>query len=88
MTAPPDSILSHGEQDVAGHLRQGTSAGEIADVRETSEAAIEQAIERIRDKTSRALVTLVQSPYVEDCARELDAESRHELIETLRRADQ
>lgn len=62
------SILSHGEQDVAGYLREhpDASTAEIAAARGTDEAAVEQAIERIRRKTRRAVVTLSESPFAEE----------------------
>lgn len=88
MTTPPESILSHGEQDVAGHLRQGASPAEIAAARDTSEEAIEKTIHRIREKTGRAFATLARSPFTEEYARELDPDTRRDLIEALRAADQ
>lgn len=80
------SILSHGEQDVAGHLKEGASIPEIADSRGASEQAVEQAIDRIEAKTDRAFATLLQSPFLEDSARTLSTEQRHELMEALDRA--
>lgn len=88
MSAFSDSILSHGEQDVAGHLRHGADIREIAEARGTSEEAVKKAINRIRDKTNRAFATLDQSPFVEECAADLDPAVRRDLIETLEAVDQ
>lgn len=88
MSTFSDSILSHGEQDVAGHLRQGADIRAIAEARGTSEEAVEKAIHRIREKTNRAFATLIQSPFIEECAAELDPADRCDLIETLEAVDQ
>ena len=84
----PESILSHGEQDVAGYLRDHPDAdlAAIAERRGTSEEAVRKAIDRIEAKTRRAFATLSQSPFVEEAAREIDPELRRELIETLEAA--
>lgn len=83
-----ESILSHGEQDVAGHLREGRDVAEIAAARETSEAAVRQSIDRIEEKTRRALVTLLQSPVVADCADELTPAERREIIAAIQVSSQ
>ncbi len=80
------SILSHGEQDVAGHLREGREVSEIAAARETPEAAVRKSVDRIEEKTRRALVTLLQSPVVAECARELTPAERREIIAAMQQA--
>ena len=85
MTESPESILSHGEADVAGYLREGeTDPAAIADSRGVPEEAVRKSIDRIRGKTRRALATLVESPFTEEVAGELDPEEREALIEALR----
>lgn len=73
---------------MAGHLRRGEDIRGIADARGSSEEAVELAIDRIREKTRRAIVTLAQSPFLAECARELDRDTRQEIIETLDSVDQ
>ena len=59
------SILSHGERAVARRRREGQSPAEIADARDTSVEAVEKAVDRIEQKTRRAVATLLQSPDTE-----------------------
>lgn len=87
MAEGPESILSHGERDVAGYLREGADPAEIATARDVSEESVEKAVDRVEEKTRRAIATLVESPFVDDAARELDDETRRELIEAFRNAD-
>lgn len=84
-----DSILSHGERDVAGHLREDPDASidDIAAARGVSANAIEQSVERVRDKTARALHTLAESPFTAEVARGLDDDVRDRLIQALRDAE-
>lgn len=77
------SILSRGERDVAEQLRDGRSVEEIAKARNTSAAGIEKAIDRVREKTERALTTLVESPFTTDVAADLDPETRRALRDAL-----
>lgn len=88
MTEPSvSSILSHGEQDVAGHLKANADIREIADARGTSEAEVEQAVDRIEEKTRRAFATLLQSPFLQDCAVDLTPQQRQTLIGALSNGD-
>lgn len=80
---PSESIFSHGEQDVAGHLREGREVSEIAAARNTSEEAVRKSVDRIEEKTHRALATILQSPVVTECAGELTPAQRHEIISAL-----
>lgn len=86
MTDRPESILSHGERDVAGYLREGADVGEIAAARGTTEASVRETVDRIEEKTRRAAVTLAESPSAEDAAGALDEATRRELLDALRRA--
>lgn len=78
-----DSILSTGEREVAALLREDRSVEEIAAERSTSEAAVEAAVERIREKTARAVATLQQSPFSEAALADLDADERSALRDQL-----
>lgn len=80
---PPRSILSHGERDVARRLRDGQTVAEIADARDTSTDGVEKAIDRIREKTERALTTLAESPFSTDLATDFDLQTRRELRDAL-----
>lgn len=73
------SIFSHEERAVARALAEGTDPVTIADSRDTTVSQVEAAVDRIREKTERAFVTLEQSPFTADLARDLDAE-RHERL--------
>lgn len=77
------SIFSHGERMVAAELRDGTDPVTIADERDTSVSEIEAAVERIREKTERAFVTLAESPFTEDLAADLSPERRDALRAAL-----
>ena len=79
------SILSHGEQDVAGHLRTDPEAtpASIAEALGDTEEAVRQSIDRIRGKTARAFATLAQSPFTAEVAAELDPALRRELLDLL-----
>lgn len=59
----PNSILSHGERAVAELLADGLSTEEIAATRDVSREEVEKSIDRIYEKTERALVTLAESPF-------------------------
>ena len=84
MHEPPESILSHGERDVAGYLRDGADVAEIAAARGSSEESVEKSIDRIREKTRRAFATLQESPFLEEAARDLDGGTRSTLLGALR----
>lgn len=73
------SILSHGEREIAAMLREGRSIETIADERDDPPAVVEKARDRIRQKTDRALVTLLQSPDTEVATADLDPDERAEL---------
>lgn len=87
MTEPFESILSHGERDVAGYLREGTTdPATIAEERGVAEEAVRKSIDRIEGKTRRALATLEESPFAGEVAAEWEAERREALIGALRTA--
>lgn len=75
------SILSSGERDVARRLAAGESVADIADARDQSVETIEKHVDRIREKTERAAVTLAESPFVEEVLADLDEETRATLDE-------
>jgi len=79
------SILSHGEQDVAGYLREHPDAtpAEIAEARGVDEAAVEQAVDRIETKTHRAVVTLAESPFTGEALSSADSSVRKRLLAAL-----
>jgi len=83
MTEGPESILSHGERDVAGYLREGADPEEIADARGVPPESVHKAVDRIESKTRRAFATLAESPFTGDAARDLDAETREVLRDAL-----
>lgn len=83
MTDDTQSIFSHEERVVASALADGTEPVTIAETRNTSIAQVEASIERIREKTDRAFVTLAESPFTADLAYELDPERRAELCAAL-----
>lgn len=76
------SILSRGERDVADRLRAGESVDDIADARDTTAERVAKTIDRIREKTERAFVTLAESPFADEIARGLDPEIRDALPAT------
>lgn len=78
-----DSILSTGERRVADLLADGRSIEEIAETRDQSVDATEQAVERVREKTDRALVTLLESPFTAEAAADLSETDRARLREAL-----
>ncbi|PSQ17192.1 hypothetical protein BRD00_08330 [Halobacteriales archaeon QS_8_69_26] len=80
-----ESILSHSERDVATHLREHPDATpeDVAAARGADPEATEKAVARIREKTDRALATLLQSPFTDEAAADLDPERRAELREAL-----
>lgn len=85
MSDPPSdaSILSHGEREIAAMLDDGHSIEEIATERDASVESIEKATDRIREKTDRALATLLASPFTECAAADLDATARDRLRSKL-----
>lgn len=64
-------------------LADGRSVEEVADARGEPVAATEKAVARIREKTDRALATLLESPFVEEAAADLSEDGRERLIELL-----
>lgn len=80
-TAVMDSILSTEEREVAAALAAGRSVAAVAATRDTSEAAVERAAARIREKTDRALATLLASPFAAEAVTALDADQRADLRE-------
>lgn len=73
------SIFSHEERAVATALADGVDPVTIAKSRDTTVEQVEAAVERIREKTERAFITLEQSPFTADLARNLDPDRRAEL---------
>lgn len=70
------SVLSHGEREVASLVAAGHSVEEVAEARGEPVEAVEKAVDRIHQKTERALATLLQSPFTADAAADLDPETR------------
>lgn len=64
----PGSVLSTGERRIAELLREGRSIEEIAEIRGEPAAVIERSVDRIREKTDRAVATLLESPYLDEAA--------------------
>jgi DNA-binding NarL/FixJ family response regulator len=77
------SILSTGEQAVAEGLREGLDAEQIAQQRGEPVQAVEKSIDRIREKTDRALATLAESPFVEERVAGMDDPDRERIRERL-----
>jgi hypothetical protein len=77
------SILSHGEREIARMRRDGMSVEAIADARDDSPEAVEKALDRIRTKTDRALLTLLQSPVTEPAVDDLDPDTRETIRSRL-----
>jgi DNA-binding CsgD family transcriptional regulator len=77
------SILSHGEREIAALRRAGHSVEEIATERGDSPAVVEKALDRIDAKTRRALATLLQSPVTDAAVADLDPDERAELRDRL-----
>ncbi len=80
---PDSSILSHGEREVAAMLDDGHSVEDIATARDESVESIEKAIDRIHEKTDRALATLLSSPFTDRAAADLDPTARDRLRSEL-----
>ncbi|SDF56290.1 helix-turn-helix domain-containing protein [Halorientalis regularis] len=80
---PHSSILSHGEREIAAMLDDDDSVDEIAAARDESVESVEKAIDRIREKTDRALATLLASPFTDDAAADLDSTTRDRLLADL-----
>lgn len=78
-----DSILSTGERRVAELLREGLGVEEIAAERDEPVRAVEQSVDRIREKTERAYATLAASPFAAEVAAELDGDVRQRLLAAL-----
>lgn len=83
MTDADPSILSHGERDIAARLREGHSVEDVAAARDEPVETVEKAVDRIREKTDRALATLVASPFTDAAAADLDPATRERLREAL-----
>ncbi len=81
------SILSSGERDVARRLAAGESVADIADARDQPVETVEKHVDRIREKTERAAVTLAESPFAGEVLAALDEETRAALDELGLRAD-
>ena len=83
MTNDTQSILSHEEEAIAAALAEGTDPVTSADERDSSVAAVEASIDRIREKTERAFATLDASPFAADLAGDLNPERRAALRAAL-----
>ena len=83
MSDDTPSILSHEEEAIAAALAEGTDPVTIADELDSSVAAVEASIDRIREKTERAFATLDASPFTADLAADLDPERRAALRTAL-----
>lgn len=70
-----DTILSHEERTVARALAEGRSVEAVAEDRGVGPADVERTVERIREKTGRALATLAASPFAGEVARDADPET-------------
>ncbi|WP_254536296.1 LuxR C-terminal-related transcriptional regulator [Halomarina litorea] len=81
------SILSSGEREVAWRLADGQSVEDIAAARDQSVETVEKHVDRIREKTERAVATLVESPFAEAVLADLDPEARETVAALARRAD-
>lgn len=79
MTDDTQSIFSHEERAVASALREGTDPVTIAETRDIPIAQVEASVERIKEKTERAFVTLTESPFTTDLAHDLGSDRRAEL---------
>lgn len=82
MDSDRQSILSHGEREIATLLREGQSVEEIAAARDEPTAAIEKATDRIEAKTDRAVATLLESPFSEDAVSRL-TDDEQAILESL-----
>lgn len=80
---PEPSILSHGEREIAAMLEEGHSVDEIATARGESVESVEKAVDRIREKTDRALATLLASPFTDEAVADLDSTIRERLLSDL-----
>lgn len=77
------SILSHGESTVAAMLADGMQPEEIAAERDVSPEEMEKSIDRIREKTERAVTTLAESPFTAEVASEMNDETREDVLDAL-----
>ena len=88
MTDSPEfdrpSVLSHGEREIAAALRAGRSVETIAADRDDTPEAVEKAVDRIQEKTDRALATLFQSPFADRAIDDLDGPARDRLATLVR----
>lgn len=82
--AGPPSVLSTGECRIAELLREGRSVEEIAEIRGEPESVIERAIGRIREKTDRAVATLLESPHLEEAAADRTPGERERIRTAFR----
>jgi DNA-binding NarL/FixJ family response regulator len=75
----PGSVLSTGERRIAELLREGRSVAEIAEIRGEPADVIERSVDRIREKTDRAVATLLESPYLDEAAADRTPAERERL---------
>lgn len=80
-TVAVESILSTEERAVAAEIAAGRSIAEIATARDSSEEVVQRADSRIREKTNRALATLLESHVAQEAVDELDPDQRAALRE-------
>lgn len=76
-----ESILSHEEATIARMVREGATIEEIADERNQSVESVEASLDRIEDKTRRALATLEASPFLDEAVAGLSPPRRNQLRE-------
>lgn len=80
-----NSILSHEERAIATMLAEGHERADIAEERDASLETVEKSIDRIREKTARAVTTLAESPFTTEVVAELDEQTRETLLEVFGR---
>lgn len=78
-----DSMLSTEEQKIADRLAEGETPAEIAEATDRDPVAVEKAADRIREKTDRALATLLASPFTRDAVDDLAHGERERLLTVL-----
>lgn len=78
-----ESILSTEERKVAAALRKGATIEEIATEQNKPAETIERTVERIREKTGRALATLAESPFTAEVAAGRPEAEREQLADAL-----
>lgn len=78
-----ESILSHEEAAIARLVHDGATIEEIADEREQSVESVAASLDRIEQKTERALMTLEESPFLDEAVANLQPDRREQVRERL-----